>query len=171
MSAKLFRRLALALAVLAVACSYETDGQMTDFQNFAVFSQSPDRVVGELTAVLVESGALSADLASELGTTLVDSYATRQEGFLSSQSVSLGTDDLARLVPEEYRRFIGDEGGRYVVELTLKPAADGGLRVEVTPTIIATVRGGEGPLGGRPLPSNGTLENSILQSLTRRLGG
>jgi len=40
----------------------------------------------------------------------------------------------------------------------------------VTPTIIATVRGGEGPLGGRPLPSNGTLESSILGSLTRRLG-
>jgi hypothetical protein len=58
-----------------------------------------------------------------------------------------------------------------VLELTLKLAADGGLRVEVTPTIIATVRGGEGPLGGRPLPSNGTLENSVLQSLTRRLGG
>jgi hypothetical protein len=171
MSAKVLRRLAPALAVLAIACSYETDGQMTDIQNFAVFSQSPDRVVDALTATLVESGALSADLAPELGTGLVDAFTTRQEGVLSSQSVSLATDDLARLVPEEYRRFIGEEGGRYVLELTLKVAADGGLRVEVTPTIIATVRGGEGPLGGRPLPSNGTLENSILDSLTRRLGG
>ncbi|MGD2216010.1 MAG: hypothetical protein PVJ64_04615 [Gemmatimonadales bacterium] len=170
MSANVFRRLAVALAALAIACSYETDGQMTDIQNFAVFSQSPDRVVDALTAVLVESGALSAERAPELGTSLVDAFATGQEGFLNSQSVSLDSDDLARLVPEEYRRFIGEEGGRYVLELTLKPAADGGLRVEVTPTIIATVRGGEGPLGGRPLPSNGTLENSILQSLSRRLG-
>jgi hypothetical protein len=171
MSATLVRRLVPALAAMAIACSYETDGQMTDFQNFAVFSQSPSQVVDALTAVLVESGALSADMVPELGTSLVDAFTSRQEGFLSSQSVSLGTDELARLVPEEYRRFIGEEGGRYVLELTLKPAADGGLRVEVTPTIIATVRGGEGPLGGRPLPSNGTLENSILQSLTRRLGG
>lgn len=170
MSASLIRRLVPALAALAIACSYETDSQMTDIQNFAVFSQSPSQVVNALTAVLVESGALSADLAPELGTSLVDAFTTRQEGFLSSQSVSLGADELARLVPEDYRHFIGEEGGRYVLELTLRPAADGGLRVTVTPTIIATVRGGEGPLGGRPLPSNGTLENSILQSLTRRLG-
>ncbi len=171
MSANVLRRLAPALAVLAFACSYETDGQMTDIQNFAVFSQSPDRVVDALTAVLVESGALSADLAPELGTSLVDAFAAGQEGFLNSQSVSLASDDLARLVPEEYRQFIGEEGGRYVLELTLKVAVDGGLRVEVKPTIIATVRGGEGPLGGRPLPSNGTLESSILRSLSRRLGG
>ncbi|UCC71037.1 MAG: hypothetical protein JSV86_11635 [Gemmatimonadota bacterium] len=171
MSATLLRRLVPALAALALACSYETDGQMTDFQNFAVFTQSPGQVVDALTAVLVESDALSADVAAELGTSLVDAFATQQEAFLNSQSVALATDELARLVPEEYRHFIGEEGGRYVLELTLKPAADGGLRVEVTPTIIATVRGGEGPLGGRPLPSNGTLENSVLQSLTRRLGG
>lgn len=170
MSATLVRCLVPALAALAIACSYETDGQMTDIQNFAVFSQTPSQVVGALTAALVESGALSADLAPELGTSLVEALTTRQEGFLSSQSVSLGADELARLVPEDYRHFIGEEGGRYVLELSLRPAADGGLRVTVTPTIIATVRGGEGPLGGRPLPSNGTLENSILQSLARRLG-
>lgn len=171
MSATVVRRLVPALAVLALACSYETDGQMTDFQNFAVYSQSPGRVVDALTAVLVERDALSADLAADLGTSLVDAFTANQEALLNSQSVSLGTDELARLVPEEFRQFIGDEGGRYVLELSLKPAADGGLSVTVTPTIIATVRGGEGPLGGRPLPSNGTLESSILQALTRRLGG
>ena len=90
---------------------------------------------------------------------------------LNSESVALASEDLARLVPEDFRRFIGDEGGRYVLELTMEPAADGGLRLLVTPTIIATVEGGEGPLGGRPLPSNGTLESSILDSLARRLGG
>ncbi len=74
-------------------------------------------------------------------------------------------------MPEEFRRFIGDEGGRYVLELTVEAAGDGGLKVTVVPTIIATVRGGEGPLGGRPLPSNGTLERAILDSLSRRLGG
>ena len=88
---------------------------------------------------------------------------------MRAQHVEARVDDLARLVPEEFRDFIGDEGGRYVLELTLEPAADGGLRLTVTPTIIATVRGGEGPLGGRPLPSNGTLENSILSSLSNRL--
>jgi hypothetical protein len=52
----------------------------------------------------------------------------------------------------------------------METAPDGGLRLTVTPTIIATVGGGEGPLGGRPLPSNGSLESSILDSLARRLG-
>jgi hypothetical protein len=162
-------RLVPAFAAMVFACSYQPDGQMTDFQNFAVFSQSPSRVVDALTGVLVDNDALSADMVSELGTSLVDQYAAGQVAQLSSQSVALGTDDLARLVPEEFRHFIGDEGGRYVLELTLEPAADGGLRLTVTPTIIATVRGGEGPLGGRPLPSNGTLESSILSSLSNRL--
>ncbi len=171
MSATLVRRLVPAFAALAIACSYETDGQMTEYQNFAVFAQSPSQVVDALTAVLVNNDALSADMAAELRTSLVDAFTTRQEALLNSRSVSLAADELGRLVPEEYRRFIGDEGGRYVLELTLEAAPDGGLRVTVTPTIIATVRGGEGPLGGRPLPSNGTLERSILQALSRRLGG
>ena len=80
-------------------------------------------------------------------------------------------DALARLVPAEFRRFIGVQGGRYVLELTVEPASDGGLKVTVVPTIIATVGDGEGPLGGRPLPSNGTLESTILDALTARLGG
>jgi hypothetical protein len=164
-------RLTNALVVtLAVACSYDTGGQMSDFQNFAVYTQSPSRVVDALTAELVARDALSADLASELGTSLVDAFTTGQDTRFSSQSVSLVSDELAKLVPEEFRRFIGDEGGRYVLELDLEPAPDAGLRLTVTPTIIATVRGGEGPLGGRPLPSNGSLESSILEALSRRLG-
>jgi hypothetical protein len=143
---------------------------MTGFQNFAVYTQSPSRVAEALTAELVQRNALSSDLAVDLGTSLVDALAAGEESQFSSESVSLARDELAGLVPEEFRRFIGDEGGRYVLELSMEPAADGGLRLTVTPTIIATVRGGEGPLGGRPLPSNGTLESSILESLNRRLG-
>ncbi len=123
---------------------------MTGFQNFAVYTQSPSRVAEALTAELVQRNALSSDLAVDLGTSLVDALAAGEESQFSSESVSLARDELAGLVPEEFRRFIGDEGGRYVLELSMEPAADGGLRLTVTPTIIATVRGGEGPLGGRP---------------------
>ncbi len=144
---------------------------MTDFQNFAVFRQSPSRVLDALTAELVSRNALSADFAEELERGLVAAFQDERQAQFSSESVSLAQDELARLVPDEFRRFIGDAGGRYVLELSLEPAPDGGLRLTVTPTIIATVRGGEGPLGGRPLPSNGALENSILQALSRRLGG
>lgn len=166
-----YRRIAILLAALAAACSYEGDGQMSQSQNFAVFDESPRQVIETLTDVLVQRDALSSDALPGLRGTVLDALRARQEAHLSSESVPLGPGELADLVPEEYRQFIGDQGGRYVLEFTLEPAADGGLRLTVTPTIIATVGGGEGPLGGRPLPSNGSLESSVLDALARRLGG
>jgi hypothetical protein len=144
---------------------------MSDFQNFAIYEQSPDRVLEALTAELVSRDALASDLASELGGSLLDAFAAGGPTQFNSESVTQSQNELAALVPEEFRHFIGDEGGRYVLELSMEPAVDGGLRLTVTPVIIATVGGGEGPLGGRPLPSNGFLESSILESLNRRLGG
>jgi hypothetical protein len=144
---------------------------MTGFQNFAVYMQSPGHVIDALTDVLAGQGALSADLMDQLDPGLLDALNASNLARLNSESVSLGMEELARLVPEDVRHFIGEQGGRYILELTVEPAADGGLRVTVSPTIIATVRGGEGPLGGRPLPSNGTLESTILDALTRQLGG
>lgn len=163
--------LAAAAAMSATACSYQNDGQMTGFQNFAVYSQSPAQVVDAVTDVLANQGALPADLADRLDPGLLDAFRTQRLARFDSESVSLGMDALARLVPAEFRRFIGEQGGRYVLELTVEPATDGGLKVTVVPTIIATVGDGEGPLGGRPLPSNGTLESTILDALTARLGG
>jgi hypothetical protein len=171
MSNRLTQALVLLAAGLTFACTYETGDQMSEIRNFAVFTQPPSRVVDALTAELVARNALSAGLAEDLEASVLSAFSAQHEAFLNSESVALRAEDLAKLVPEEFRRFIGDEGGRYVLELSMEPAPDGGLRLTVTPTIIATVEGGEGPLGGRPLPSNGTLENSILTSLTRRLGG
>lgn len=171
MSHQVIRRLSPLLAVLALACSYEGDGQMSVSQNFAIFNQGSSRVIDAVTDVLVAQGALAADLTDQLDPGLLDALSSSGAAHLNSESVSLGSEELAALVPEEVRRFIGEEGGRYVLELTVEPAPDGGLRVSVTPTIIATVRGGEGPLGGRPLPSNGSLERRILDALRSRLGG
>lgn len=161
--------LALCLAVSgSLACSFQD--AMKDQQNFAVYSQSPGQVVDALTSILVLRDELAADVAPQLGTNLLTAFQQRDEAQLTSQSISLGTTELQNLIPEEFRRFVSDAGGRYVLSITLVPAADGGLRVSVTPTIIATVGGGEGPLGGRPLPSNGTLESSVLQAMSERLG-
>lgn len=165
------RRLATLLTAVAVACSYEGDNQMNQSQNFAIFDESPGQVVETLTDVLVQRDALSSEMVSGLRVSALDALRARREAHLSSESVPLGPGELADLVPEEYRQFIGAQGGRYVLEFTLEPAVDGGLRLTVTPTIIATVGDGEGPLGGRPLPSNGSLESSVLDALMRRLGG
>lgn len=143
---------------------------MRSQQNFAVYSQSPNQVVDALTSVMVGREELSADLVSQLTPSLLSAFQDHNEARLSSQSISLDKAGLENLVPAEFQRFVSDAGGRYVLSLSLAPAADGGVRVTVTPTIIATVGGGEGPLGGRPLPSNGTLESSVLDALTRRLG-
>lgn len=161
----------LAGITAALTLSCDPSVQMSDFQNYALYNQSPDRVLEALTAELVARDALSSDLASELGGSLLDAFAAGGPTQFNSESVTQSPAELAALVPEEFRHFIGDEGGRYVLELSMEPAVDGGLRLTVTPVIIATVRGGEGPLGGRPLPSNGSLESSILESLNRRLGG
>lgn len=164
------RQLVLVPLTLLCACSYQTDGQMSEFQNFAVFDRRPDPVLEALMNVLTDRSALTADLAPELRTGLVETLRAGEPIQFSSESVALNVSQLADLVPQEYRRFIGEEGGRYVLEIGLEPAADGGIRVSVNSTLIATVRGGEGPLGGRPLPSNGTLERSILDALRQRLG-
>lgn len=158
-------------AILGFACSPGTDGQMSTSQNVATFDASPTRVIEALTGVLQVRGALSADMVPELRTDLIESFQSQREAQLSSRSVAVEAAELARLVPEDVRRFIGDEGGRYVLELTLEPAPDGGTRLTVNPVIIATVGGGEGPLGGRPLPSNGSLESSIFEALRSRLRG
>ncbi len=165
------RRLVLPSLALLCACSYQTDSQMSEFQNFAVFDRRPAPVLEALTNVLTDRNALAADLAPELRTNLLERLRDGGMAQFSSESVNLSVSQLADLVPQDYRRFIGEEGGRYVLEIGLEPAADGGVRVSVTSTLIATVRGGEGPLGGRPLPSNGTLERSILDALRQRLGG
>lgn len=144
---------------------------MSTSQNVATFDESPARVIEALTGVLQVRGALSADMVPELRTGLLQSFQSQSEAQLSSRSVAVDAAELARLVPEDVRRFIGDEGGRYVLELTLEPAPDGGTRLTVNPVIIATVGGGEGPLGGRPLPSNGSLESSIFEALRGRLRG
>ncbi|NIR45824.1 MAG: hypothetical protein GWN99_15410, partial [Gemmatimonadetes bacterium] len=60
----------------------------------------PARVLEELTGVLVDRDALSADLAPELRTSLVEVVRTGQEAQFSSESVTLGARQLAEFVPE-----------------------------------------------------------------------
>ena len=138
-------------------------------QQTAVFSESPRAVIEALSAVLVERGELEAAAAREVSESAVAAFESERAAELSSESSELTRAELAALVPEDARRFVGDGGGRYVVSIAIE-AADGATRVTVTPTLVAYVPGMEDPLGGRPLPSNGTLERAILAALAERLG-
>ncbi|MGD2154138.1 MAG: hypothetical protein PVG79_12780 [Gemmatimonadales bacterium] len=137
-------------------------------QEHAVFSESPRAVIETLSAVLVERGELAAAAAREVGESAVAAFESDSAAELSSESRELARAELESLVREDARRFVGDGGGRYVVSIAIE-AADGGTRVTVTPTLVAYVPGMEDPLGGRPLPSNGTLERAILAAVGERL--
>jgi hypothetical protein len=89
MSNRVARSLILLLSAFTFACTYETDEQMSEFQNFAVFSQNPSRVVDALTAELVARNALSADLAEELETSVLSTFGSRSEAFLNSGTSSV----------------------------------------------------------------------------------
>jgi hypothetical protein len=138
--------------------------------NSAVFSQNPRAVIEALCAVLVDRGELAASLAGEIGGNAAAAFESSGAAEISSESVQLARDRLVALVREDARHYVRDRGGRYVVNVAIE-AVDGGTRVTVTPTFIAYVPGMETPLGGRPLPSNGMLERTILDALGARLQG
>jgi hypothetical protein len=138
--------------------------------NAAVYSESPRAVIEALSAVLVERGELAPAAARLVGESAVAAFESNREAEISSESIELAADDLEALVREDVRHYVRDGGGRYVVSVVVE-AAGGGTRVTVTPTFVAYVPGMETPLGGRPLPSNGTLERAILDALSERLQG
>ncbi len=162
--------LLICLTVLSSASDTLAE-EMQAGQNVAVYTQSPRQVADALTSILVERKELPAAAAPELATGLAAAVEEREEGRFSSQSVDLSREDLQGLVPEEFRQYVSDAGGRYVVSITLQPGGEGGTRVTIVPTLIATVPAADGPLGGRILRSNGTLESEIFQAMAARLGG
>lgn len=143
--------------------------EMQAQQNVASYTQSPRQVGEAVTAVLVQRKELAADIAPQVTADLATAAERREPGHLSSKSMKVTREDLLRMVAEPFRKFVGDAGGRYVVNITVEPTEGGGARVRVIPTIIATVPGAEGPLGGRVLRSNGTIESEILQAIAARL--
>lgn len=140
-------------------------------QNVANYTQRPEQVSEAVTAALVERGELTAATAREANNFMVRRFGQGEPGQVGSQSMDVDRERLLGMVAEPFRKFVGDAGGRYVVNVTVEQTATGGARVTVVPTIIATVREADGPLGGRVLRSSGTIEAAILQAVSARLGG
>jgi hypothetical protein len=99
----------------------------------------------------------------------VASIQSQRQAQISSDSKEIGADELKSLVKTESQRYVTERGGRYVVNVVAEPLGAGGTRLTVSPTLVAFVRGMDGPLGGRPLPSNGMLERTLLMAVRQAL--
>ena len=166
------------LLVLLGACSLpaQEDNQgepssdeMGRQENVAEFVESPAEVIGALVTALVQRGELKESVAAAMRESAVASIQSQQQAQLSSDSKEIGADELKSLAKTESQRYVTERGGRYVVNFVAEPLGAGGTRLTVSPTLVAFVRGMDGPLGGRPLPSNGTLERTLLMAVRQAL--
>ena len=135
----------------------------------AVFDQSATEVANAVSAVLVGRGELPQTTADPMSVDVREAIVRNQQGAFTSQSISVASAELSDMVAEPARGLIGDAGGRYVLTIVLVPEQGGATRTTVHATLVATIPGAHGPLGGRLLPSNGSMENAVLQAVASAL--
>ena len=140
-------------------------------QGVAVYTQSLGEVANAMSAILVERNELPAEMAEAYTRQVAAAVEAGEPSRMSSGAVAVGRDQLERLIPSEQQRYLSDAGGRYVLNITMEPTDDGRTRVTIVPTIIATVPEAYGPMGGRVLRSNGTLEAEIFRAMAGRFRG
>jgi hypothetical protein len=135
-----------------------------------VFSQPAAGVIDALTGVLLERGALRAEQVDPTTTALLSAVNRQEQGEFRTSSVDVDRAALSGLIPANVTQFLTESGGRYVLEVRIAESASG-TRVTIAPVIVITIPGTENPLGGRVVPSNGTLERQIVTALRERLAG
>ncbi|UCF19140.1 MAG: hypothetical protein JSU87_14605 [Gemmatimonadota bacterium] len=174
--------LAFAAVVLVFfgACALSAQGDnpgqsstenMRNQNEVAEFSERPTDVLGALTSVLVRRGELSADAVEDTEWAALTALQEEGRAEVSSESKQIGAQELKALVRTESHRYVTERGGRYVLNIMAEALPNGGTRLTVKPTLVAFVRGMDGPLGGRPLPSNGALELAVLTAVSQALQG
>jgi hypothetical protein len=95
------------------------------------------------------------------------SLADMDKGLINTGSINVSNGQLREIVAKEFLEFLGNQDGRYILSFEIK-GDRGKTRVTVTPLIIVNMPV-ENPLGGRPVASNGSLENQHLRLLSARL--
>ncbi len=170
----IFTTAALVLAAAPAAAHGQqppTPFTATQQAGVAVYTSPPATVIQALTSLLQERGEMAAEALPELQTALLSDLESRNRAQANSQESVVDRAQLEGLVTQAARSFVRDDGGRYLVSFTVEPDAAGGTRVTVVPVIIGAVPASDGPLGGRVLPSNGSLEQTLLTALAARLPG
>jgi hypothetical protein len=163
------------VVVAVAACSAAVPGQVdsTDPAQVAEVRRTFDRraadVLGRALDLLVTRGEMGAGPASEWSSTGLRSLEDEGRLELTSESVARPADTLRAFVVADQRRFVGDAGGRYYLTVRIIRGDEASTAVEVVATIVAATAG-PGPIGGRPVRSNGTLERAFLDALAASLG-
>ena len=136
----------------------------------AVFQEAPSNLIRAIGATLEARGEHDSSLAEASERAALGALAEGEAAVISSRSVDVDAETLRRWVSEDQRDLVSAEGGRYVLDIRVESAADGsGSEITVSATLVATVPGSLGPIGGRPLTSAGTLEAEFLSELRHRL--
>lgn len=93
--------------------------------------------------------------------------ADREKRLINTGSINVPNSRLREIISKEFLEFLGKQDGRYVLSIRLEN--DGGkTKVTISPLIIVNSLA-ENPLGGRPVPSNGSLEKQHFSLLQKAL--
>jgi hypothetical protein len=92
-----------------------------------------------------------------------------KRGIINTRSINADNRRLRTIVDRAEQRVGPNQDGRYVLTIEVKKAEDK-MRVVVKPVIIVT-SAADNPLGGLPVPSNGTLEAEHLDAIVKKVGG
>jgi len=134
------------------------------------FARTPTDVLDGTLDVLVARGEMASAAASEWAPTGRRTLQDQGRVEMTGTSVTQSADTLRTHVVPEQVRLVGESGGRYYLTIRIVREGAASATVGVTATIVATTPG-PGPLGGRPVASNGTLERGFLDALAASLAG
>ncbi len=163
----------LAVPSLGSACSPPGPSNAVRADNpqdqQATFDRDAEAVLNAVTSVLVERDEMTDSVASDWVAQYSEALRQRETVRVTSESVNVSAARLRDLIRDDQARFVSDSGGRYYVTISITPDSRTRTTVEVVATVIGTTPG-PGPLGGRPLASNGSLERAILNALRASIG-
>ncbi|MGD0051438.1 MAG: sialidase family protein [Vulcanimicrobiaceae bacterium] len=131
----------------------------------------PSPKVYEFTAPLAATAARQSILDYFASSRIAVSQNDTEHGIISSKAVPLSNAALLNAIPAEAHKFVpAGATAKYFVSVRTTPGEGATAHVVVSVRIIVlTPQDLDSPLGGRLVPSNGTLEQSFVSALTTRL--
>ncbi len=145
-----------------------------------VLTESADLVAAAVASALSQQGMLGGASQTAVATAMRGLLERSSTGGVRTPSLALDSAGLAQVVLPTALQYIGSSGGRYLVDVILtQVAGDAQTRVQIAPLFIADVTDPgnttgpwpASPLGGRPLPSAGVVEQQTLANILSVLAG